>query len=167
MCWKRCFCLCGGGVSRVFQRLAREVVFCLQPTTDDDVDVDVDACVCVCVCFIQATYLVDCITDKAKSNKILNIGGPDDGLTMTAQGKLVRRSLPSAERETRAGFRLHTLRSKARRFEESNTHHEGVGGVCCFLEFPFRIPSTQMAFLATEFPTDTFQGLCCVPGVCR
>lgn len=42
----------------------------------------------VCVCF-QATYLVDCITDKAKSNKILNIGGPDDGLTMTAQGKLV------------------------------------------------------------------------------
>eukprot|EP00752_Nemacystus_decipiens_P012484 g11058.t1 len=36
-----------------------------------------------------ATYLVDCITDKTKSNKILNIGGPDDGLSMTAQGKLL------------------------------------------------------------------------------
>ncbi|CAM9957215.1 unnamed protein product [Scytosiphon promiscuus] len=36
-----------------------------------------------------ATYLVDCITDKSKGNKILNIGGPDDGLTMTAQGKLL------------------------------------------------------------------------------
>ncbi|CAN0207049.1 unnamed protein product [Ectocarpus sp. 12 AP-2014] len=36
-----------------------------------------------------ATYLVDCITDKSKNNKIFNIGGPDDGLTMTAQGKLL------------------------------------------------------------------------------
>ena len=41
-------------------------------------------------CFIsQAVYLVDCMTDKTKGNKILNVGGPDDGLTMTAQGKLV------------------------------------------------------------------------------
>ncbi|CAN0306033.1 unnamed protein product [Pylaiella littoralis] len=36
-----------------------------------------------------ATYLVDCITDETKGNKILNVGGPDDGLTMTAQGKLL------------------------------------------------------------------------------
>lgn len=38
---------------------------------------------------LKATYLVDCLTDKTKDNKILNIGGPDNGLTMTDQGKLV------------------------------------------------------------------------------
>lgn len=38
----------------------------------------------------QATYLVDSLTDKTKNNKVLNIGGPDDGLTMTDQGNLVR-----------------------------------------------------------------------------
>ncbi|CAM9344100.1 unnamed protein product [Ectocarpus sp. 6 AP-2014] len=36
-----------------------------------------------------ATYLVDCITEKSRNNKVLNIGGPDAGLTMTAQGKLL------------------------------------------------------------------------------
>lgn len=37
----------------------------------------------------QAMYLVDCLTDEAKRNRVLNVGGPDDGLTMTDQGKLV------------------------------------------------------------------------------
>ena len=46
-------------------------------------------CACVSLLLLQAVYLVDCMTDKTKGNKILNIGGPDDGLTMTAQGKLV------------------------------------------------------------------------------
>lgn len=36
-----------------------------------------------------AVYLVDCMTDETKANQVLNIGGPDDGLTMTAQGKLL------------------------------------------------------------------------------
>ena len=39
------------------------------------------------------------MTDKTKGNKILNIGGPDDGLTMTAQGKLVRRTAKKDKRQ--------------------------------------------------------------------
>lgn len=57
--------------------------------------------------FTQATYLVDCITDKTKTNKILNIGGPDDGLTMTAQGKLVRER--GLVRRSPGSFRLHAV----------------------------------------------------------
>lgn len=47
-------------------------------------------------------YLVDCITDKTKSNKILNIGGPDEGLTMTDQGKLVGVFVTVSPNATRA-----------------------------------------------------------------
>lgn len=36
---------------------------------------------------------MDCLTDATKSNKVLNIGGPDDGLTMTDQGKLVSEAI--------------------------------------------------------------------------
>ena len=67
----------------------------------------------LCRCF-QATYLVDCITDKAKSNKILNIGGPDDGLTMTAQGKLVRHTFDREHGQLRFSV------SKVYRFEGRN-----------------------------------------------
>ena len=35
-----------------------------------------------------AMYLVDCITDKSKWGKILNIGGPDEPLTMLKQGEV-------------------------------------------------------------------------------
>jgi divinyl chlorophyllide a 8-vinyl-reductase len=35
-----------------------------------------------------ATYLIDCIKDKSRENKILNIGGPDDPLTMKKQGEV-------------------------------------------------------------------------------
>ncbi|CAM9810350.1 unnamed protein product [Phaeothamnion confervicola] len=36
-----------------------------------------------------ATYMVNCIGDPAKTNKILDLGGPDDGYTMEEQGKLL------------------------------------------------------------------------------
>ena len=36
-----------------------------------------------------ATYLIDCITDKKRQNKILNIGGPDEPLTMQRQGEML------------------------------------------------------------------------------
>jgi len=35
-----------------------------------------------------ATYLVDCIDDKSRWGKILNIGGPDEPLTMLKQGEV-------------------------------------------------------------------------------
>ena len=35
-----------------------------------------------------ATYLVDCIADKKRWGKILNIGGPDEPLTMKKQGEV-------------------------------------------------------------------------------
>jgi len=34
-----------------------------------------------------ATYMINCIDDQSKWNKILNLGGPDDGMTMKQQGK--------------------------------------------------------------------------------
>eukprot|EP00814_Leptocylindrus_danicus_P020114 CAMPEP_0116026562 /NCGR_PEP_ID=MMETSP0321-20121206/13943_1 /TAXON_ID=163516 /ORGANISM="Leptocylindrus danicus var. danicus, Strain B650" /LENGTH=339 /DNA_ID=CAMNT_0003499421 /DNA_START=26 /DNA_END=1045 /DNA_ORIENTATION=+ len=36
-----------------------------------------------------ATYLVDCITDEGRKNKILNLGGPDEPLTMKRQGEML------------------------------------------------------------------------------
>ena len=33
-----------------------------------------------------ATYIINCIDDESKWNRILNIGGPDKGLTMREQG---------------------------------------------------------------------------------
>lgn len=36
-----------------------------------------------------ATYMINCIDDKSKWNKILNIGGPDEGMTMKKQGEMI------------------------------------------------------------------------------
>jgi divinyl chlorophyllide a 8-vinyl-reductase len=36
-----------------------------------------------------ATYLIDCIVDKSRENKIINLGGPDDPLTMKKQGEML------------------------------------------------------------------------------
>lgn len=36
-----------------------------------------------------ATYLVDCIVDKSRENKIINLGGPDEPLTMKKQGEML------------------------------------------------------------------------------
>lgn len=36
-----------------------------------------------------ATYLIDCISDKSRLNKILNLGGPDEPLTMRTQGEML------------------------------------------------------------------------------
>lgn len=35
-----------------------------------------------------ATYLIDCVNDKSRENKVLNIGGPDEPLTMKKQGEV-------------------------------------------------------------------------------
>jgi len=40
-----------------------------------------------------ATYLVDCISKKERENKILNIGGPDEPLTMKKQGEMLYKSV--------------------------------------------------------------------------
>lgn len=40
-----------------------------------------------------ATYLIDCITDKSRENKILNLGGPDEPLTMQTQGEMLYKAV--------------------------------------------------------------------------
>jgi len=40
-----------------------------------------------------ATYLVDCIADPARKNAILDIGGPDEPLTMKKQGEMLFESV--------------------------------------------------------------------------
>ena len=35
-----------------------------------------------------AEYLMNCVTDKTKENQILNLGGPDEPLTMKKQGEV-------------------------------------------------------------------------------
>ena len=40
-----------------------------------------------------ATYLVDCIKDENRKNKILNLGGPDEPLTMKKQGEMLYKSI--------------------------------------------------------------------------
>ena len=35
-----------------------------------------------------ATYMIDCISDKARENQIINLGGPDEPLTMKMQGEV-------------------------------------------------------------------------------
>jgi divinyl chlorophyllide a 8-vinyl-reductase len=37
-----------------------------------------------------ATYLIDCIGDKSRLNKVINLGGPDEPLTMKKQGEVSR-----------------------------------------------------------------------------
>jgi len=36
-----------------------------------------------------ATYLIDCISDKSRMNKVINLGGPDEPLTMKKQGEML------------------------------------------------------------------------------
>eukprot|EP00555_Chaetoceros_dichaeta_P003485 CAMPEP_0198249064 /NCGR_PEP_ID=MMETSP1447-20131203/688_1 /TAXON_ID=420782 /ORGANISM="Chaetoceros dichaeta, Strain CCMP1751" /LENGTH=411 /DNA_ID=CAMNT_0043933603 /DNA_START=30 /DNA_END=1265 /DNA_ORIENTATION=+ len=36
-----------------------------------------------------ATYLIDCTSDKGRENKIINLGGPDEPLTMKRQGEML------------------------------------------------------------------------------
>lgn len=36
-----------------------------------------------------AMYLIDSITDKSRENKIINLGGPDEPLTMKKQGEML------------------------------------------------------------------------------
>jgi divinyl chlorophyllide a 8-vinyl-reductase len=40
-----------------------------------------------------ATYLMDCVTDKSRHQKIINLGGPDEPLTMKMQGEMLFRAL--------------------------------------------------------------------------
>jgi divinyl chlorophyllide a 8-vinyl-reductase len=41
-----------------------------------------------------ASFILDCIDDNTKWNKILNVGGPDEGITMKEQGELIFQVLP-------------------------------------------------------------------------
>ncbi len=36
-----------------------------------------------------ANFMLSCIEDKSKWNSILNVGGPDEGMTMKQQGELL------------------------------------------------------------------------------
>jgi divinyl chlorophyllide a 8-vinyl-reductase len=36
-----------------------------------------------------ATYMIDCIKDRSRLNKIINLGGPDEPLTMKRQGEML------------------------------------------------------------------------------
>lgn len=36
-----------------------------------------------------ATYLIDSITDKSRENKVIDLGGPDEPLTMKKQGEML------------------------------------------------------------------------------
>jgi divinyl chlorophyllide a 8-vinyl-reductase len=36
-----------------------------------------------------ARYMLECITDTSRENKILNVGGPDDPITMKMQGQMI------------------------------------------------------------------------------
>ena len=40
-----------------------------------------------------ATYLIDSITDKSRENKIINLGGPDEPLTMKKQGEMLYKAV--------------------------------------------------------------------------
>jgi divinyl chlorophyllide a 8-vinyl-reductase len=40
-----------------------------------------------------ATYLIDSITDKSRENKIINLGGPDEPLTMKKQGEMLYKAI--------------------------------------------------------------------------
>lgn len=36
-----------------------------------------------------ATYMINCVEEQNKWNKVLNLGGPDDGMTMKQQGEMI------------------------------------------------------------------------------
>mmetsp|Transcript_27695 Transcript_27695/g.39115 ORF Transcript_27695/g.39115 Transcript_27695/m.39115 type:complete len:359 (+) Transcript_27695:3-1079(+) len=40
-----------------------------------------------------ATYLIDCIADKSRENQIINLGGPDEPLTMKKQGEMLYKAV--------------------------------------------------------------------------
>lgn len=40
-----------------------------------------------------ATYLIDCIVDKKRENAIINLGGPDEPLTMKKQGEMLYKAV--------------------------------------------------------------------------
>lgn len=40
-----------------------------------------------------ATYLIDCVADKSRKNKIIDLGGPDEPLTMKKQGEVSRQTI--------------------------------------------------------------------------
>mmetsp|Transcript_21034 Transcript_21034/g.25868 ORF Transcript_21034/g.25868 Transcript_21034/m.25868 type:complete len:407 (-) Transcript_21034:69-1289(-) len=40
-----------------------------------------------------ATYLIDSISDKSRENKIINLGGPDEPLTMKKQGEMLYKAV--------------------------------------------------------------------------
>ena len=40
-----------------------------------------------------ATYLIDSIADKSRENKIINLGGPDEPLTMKRQGEMLYKAV--------------------------------------------------------------------------
>ena len=36
-----------------------------------------------------AEYMINCVEDESKWNKVLDLGGPDDGMTMKQQGEMI------------------------------------------------------------------------------
>lgn len=44
-----------------------------------------------------ATYLIDSIVDKSRENKIINLGGPDEPLTMQKQGEMLFKAVGKEE----------------------------------------------------------------------
>ncbi|KAL3816174.1 hypothetical protein ACHAXA_005510 [Cyclostephanos tholiformis] len=40
-----------------------------------------------------ATYMIDCIKEKSRLNKIINLGGPDEPLTMKRQGEMLYKAV--------------------------------------------------------------------------
>ena len=36
-----------------------------------------------------AGYMINCVEDESKWNKVLDLGGPDDGMTMKQQGEMI------------------------------------------------------------------------------
>lgn len=44
-----------------------------------------------------ATYLIDSIVDKSRENKIINLGGPDEPLTMKKQGEMLFKAVGKEE----------------------------------------------------------------------
>jgi len=40
-----------------------------------------------------ATYLIDSIADKSRENEIINLGGPDEPLTMKKQGEMLYKAI--------------------------------------------------------------------------
>mmetsp|Transcript_32740 Transcript_32740/g.79362 ORF Transcript_32740/g.79362 Transcript_32740/m.79362 type:complete len:399 (-) Transcript_32740:150-1346(-) len=48
-----------------------------------------------------ATYLIDCIADKSRHNKVLNLGGPDKAMTKLEQGEMMFRSVSKEPKYSR------------------------------------------------------------------